>query len=146
MDHQLEKLKEELAGWPHVSVRAALAGPNFRFGTAEIGHVHIGGIVDIPFTRSIRNALVEEGLAEQHRWVPNSGWVTFHVHGDQDLRHTLWLMRLSYLRYALKEGCNPRRQFQQERDELHLGPRFASLLEQFIPRATSAFSNLPLSA
>jgi hypothetical protein len=146
MDHQLEKLKKEVAGWPHVSVRPhRFGGTEFRFGTAEIGHVHIGDIVDIPFTRSIRDTLLAEGLAEQHHWVPNSGWVTFHMHGDQDLQRALWLMRLSYLRYALKEGHDPRRQFEQERDELHLGPRLGSLLAQFIPRATTAPSDRPLS-
>src|ERR1700682_5468815 len=34
--------------------------------------------------------------------VPNSGWTTFHVRDEGDLDHALSLMRLSYLRYALK--------------------------------------------
>jgi hypothetical protein len=51
----------------------------FRFRSAEIGHVHEGGIVDIPFPRSVRDALLDERLAEEHYWVPNSGWVTYRV-------------------------------------------------------------------
>ena len=31
----------------------------FRFGDAEVGHMHTGGVVDIPFPRSIRDAVLE---------------------------------------------------------------------------------------
>ena len=72
---QLKKLEEEVSAWPQVSVRPhRFGGKEFRFGSAEIGHVHVGGVVDIPFPRSIRDALLAEGLAEEHHWVPNSGW------------------------------------------------------------------------
>jgi hypothetical protein len=43
------------------------------------------------------------------------------------------LLRLSYMRYALKTDHDPRRLFEQERECLHLSPRFASLLAQFLP-------------
>ena len=90
--------------------------------------------MDIPFPRPVRNALLAEGLAEEHRWVPNSGWITFHVHSEKDLSHALWLMRLSYLRYALKTVTDPRALLEQESEELHLSPEFRSLLEPFLPR------------
>src|SRR5213080_1043036 len=89
----------------------ALADGNSLFRKAEVGHIHIGGIVDIPFTRPIHDALLAEGLAEEHRWVPNSGWITFRIRADHDLKHALWLMRLSYLRYALKSATEPRKLF-----------------------------------
>ena len=87
----------------NVSVHShRFGGKEFLFGSAEIGHMHKGGIVDIPFPRAVRNALLAAGLAEQHRWVPNSGWITFRMHNEEALSHALWLMRLSYIRYALK--------------------------------------------
>ena len=91
---------ERLSSWPEVSATHPhrFGGREFRFRAAEIGHVHTGGIVDIPFPRAVRNALLDEGLAEEHHWVPNSGWVTYRVRGENDLQHALWLMRLSYLR------------------------------------------------
>src|SRR5260370_1744332 len=105
---QMEKLEEQVAAWPHVSVHPhRFGGREFRFGNAELGHVHLGGTVDIPFPRAVRDALLADGLAEEHHWVPNSGWTTFHVRGEGDLRHALWLMRLSYLRYALKIAIDP---------------------------------------
>jgi hypothetical protein len=108
--------------------------------------VHTGGIVDIPFPRSVRDALLTEGLAEEHRWVPNSGWITFHVRSDEDLKHALWLMRLSYLRYLLKSATDPRKLLEQESERLRLSPQFRSLLEPLVPKAANRFSTEPLPA
>ena len=95
--------------------------------------MHLGGSVDIPFPRPVRDALLAEGLAEEHRWVPNSGWITFHVRSEDDFKHAMWLMRLSYLRYALKTAAEPRSLLDQQSEELRLSPHFRSLLEPFLP-------------
>jgi hypothetical protein len=132
----LKKLEDEVSAWPHVSIHPhRFGGKEFRFRSAEVGHVHTGGLVDIPFPRSVHDALLAAGLAEEHRWVPNSGWMTFHVRSDADLKHALWLMRLSYLRYALKTAPDARKLLEQESEELGLGPQFRSLLEKFVPSA-----------
>ena len=143
----LKKLEEEVAGWPHISVHPhRFAGREFRFLSAELGHVHTGGIVDIPFPRSIHDALLAVGLAQEHRWVPNSGWITFRIRSEKDLKHALWLMRLSYLRYALKRAADPRELFEQESKQLCLSPQFKSLLEPFVPKTANRVSAEPLSA
>ena len=103
-------------------------------------------LLTFPFPRSIRDALLAEGLAEEHYWVPNSGWVTFRIRGAQGVRHALWLLRLSYLRYALKTDSNPENLFQETTDQLDLSPRFALLLKQFLPRQAIAVSTEPISA
>ena len=138
MKLQLQKLEEEVSVWPNISVHPhRFGGREFRFREAEVGHVHSNGVVDIPFPRSLRDALLSEGLAEQHHWVPNSGWVTFHMRHEEDLTHALWLMRLSYLRYALKTSTAPRKLFDQESEKLRLSPRFKLLLEPFVPKVAS---------
>jgi hypothetical protein len=138
MDY-LKSLEQQVGSWPHVSVRShRFGGREFRFQSAEIGHVHPGGIVDIPFPRPLRDALVDERLAEEHHWVPNSGWVTFRVRSQDELENALWLLRLSYLRYALKAVPNPRDMFEAETDKLHLSARFKSLLEVFIRPSAGA--------
>lgn len=131
---QMRRREEEVAAWPNVSVHPhRFGGQELRFGNAEVGHVHEGGTVDIPFPRNVRDALLADGLAEEHRWVPNSGWTTFRVRSEEDLKHALWLMRLSYLRYALKAAADARQLFEQESEALHLSLGFKSLLEKFIP-------------
>jgi hypothetical protein len=136
--NNLKRLESELSGWPNISVRPhRFGGKEFLFGNAEVGHIHEGGIVDIPFPRAVRNALLAAGLAEQHHWVPNSGWITFHLRDEEDLSHALWLMRLSYLRYALKTAHDPRGLLEQESEELHLNPELRSLLKRFFPVTAS---------
>src|SRR3989441_11172670 len=142
----LKKMEEEISGWPRISVHPhRFGGREFRFGSAEVGHVHTGGIVDIPFPRPVRDALLAEALAEEHHWVPNSGWITFHVRNEEDLKHALWLMRLSYLRYALKTAADPRKLFEQESEELRLSPQFKSLLERFLPSNANQLVAEPLA-
>lgn len=147
MRKYLKELEDEVSAWPTVSIHShRFGGKEFRFGSAEIGHVHTGGVVDIPFQRSVRDALLEEGLAEEHHWVPDSGWITFHIRSEQDLEHALWLMRVSYLRYALKTAGDARKLFEQESEALHLTPRFKSLLEKFVPSKASSALAEPLAS
>src|SRR6266403_4844232 len=146
MKPKLEELEKEVSGWRHISVHPhRFGGREFRFLSAELGHVHTGGIVDIPFPRSVHDALLAEGLAQEHRWVPNSGWITFRIRSEEDLKHALWLMRLSYIRYALKTATDPRELLEQESEELDLSPQFKSLLERFVPNANHSATE-PLSA
>jgi Family of unknown function (DUF5519) len=141
MNTELEQLEEEVSAWPKVSVYPhRFAAREFRFHKAEVGHVHMGGIVDIPFPRPIRDALLDEGLAGEHRWVPNSGWITFRVRTEQDLEHALWLLRLSYVRYALKAGDSSPNMLIEESENLYLSPRFVSLLERLTPGIATRLS------
>ncbi len=137
----VKTLEDVVSGWSRISVQPhRFGGREFLFAAAEVGHVHSNGVVDIPFTRPVHDLLLSEGLAEQHRWVPNSGWITFHMRNEQDLAHALWLLRLSYLRYAIKEANDPRSLFEQESEELRLSPSFKSLLEPFVPKNAGAVS------
>jgi hypothetical protein len=125
----------EVSGWPNISTHPhRFGGREFRLGNAEVGHVHTGGIVDIPFPRAIHDALLAQGVATEHRWVPNSGWITFHMRSHEDLGHALWLMRISYLRYALKTAPDAHELLERESRELHLSPQWRALLEPFVPR------------
>jgi hypothetical protein len=126
-------LEERVAIWPQVSVAPhRFGGREFRFRKAEIGHVHFWGDVDIPFPRAIHDVLLEEHLVQRHRWLPDSGWITFHLAGPRDLEHALWLLRLSYLRYALKTVPDPGLVLHQEAQHLHLSEKLVTLLAQFV--------------
>jgi hypothetical protein len=134
-----QRLDREVLSWPEVSAHPhQFAAREYRFRKAEIGHMHSGGTLDIPFPRAIHDALIADGLAQQHRWVPDSGWITFQVRGDEDLTHAIWLMRLSYVRYALKTANDPRQMLDQYSEVLPLPPRYKSLLEAHIPKPAAA--------
>ena len=143
----LMKLEQEVSGWQHISIHPhRFGGVEFQFGDAEVGHVHTNGIIDIPFPRSIRDSLLADDRAEEHHWIPNSGWITFQMRSEEDLSHALWLMRLSYLRYALKRSSEPRKVFEQESERMRLSPRFKSLLEPFVPKTAKQVSAEPIPA
>jgi len=117
----VDKIKKAVSAWPHISVDPhRFGGSEFRFGRAELGHIHEGGTVDIPFPTPIRNALLAANLAEKHHFVPDSGWITFRVRNEEGVDHAIWLFRLSYLRYALKSAPEPRELLPQESETLHL--------------------------
>lgn len=134
----LQRMEYEISSWPGVTVHAhRYGGREFRFGRAEVGHIHVDGTVDIPFPRPVRDALLSEGLAEEHRWVPNSGWATFFTRSEADYKHALWLMRLSYLRYALRENPDPHQVLDQESLSLDLSPTMKALFERCLPTPAS---------
>jgi hypothetical protein len=136
----VEKIEQALSSWADVSVHPhRFGGREFRFRNAEIGHIHPGGIVDIPFQRAIHDALLEDGLAEEHHWIPNSGWITYRIRSQHDLSNAAWLLRLSYLRYAIKTAADPDQRLAEESEQLHLSPRLRSLLEPF-RRKSSQYS------
>lgn len=142
MMNYLKTLEAEVSAWPNVLIHPhRFGGREFRHGNAEVGHTHTGGIVDIPFPRSVRNALLAEGLAEEHRWVPNSGWTTFQIRSEEGLKHALWLIRLSYLRYALKTATDPHKLFERESEQLHLSSQWKALLEPFVPGTANHVSH-----
>ena len=135
----VEKLCETVSGWPRTTAHPhRFSATEFRFGKAEIGHVHRGGIVDIPFPRAIRDLLVANHLAGEHHWVPDSGWITFAMRDEGELEHAVWLMRLSYLRYALKSAPDAREMLEKESAELELSSEFKRLLEGLIPSGGTA--------
>jgi hypothetical protein len=137
-----ERLKEEVSSWPGISVHPHRFGAReYRFGQAEVGHVHFWGDVDIPLPRPVHDFLLERKLAEQHRWVPDSGWTTFRISGGRDIEHAIWLMRLSYLRYVLKSTANPTSFLAKEGDHLHLHAELLAALARFIPEGKDAAKN-----
>lgn len=143
----VDPLVKNLSSWTGVSVHPhRFGGKEFKFLNAEIGHVHNNGIVDIPFPRTLRDALIEEHLAEEHHWVLNSGWTTFRMNNEHDLAHALWLMRLSYLRYQLRTAVNAEDVLTAQTEELHLSPRFKALLEPFARKPAHQLSVQHISA
>jgi len=48
----LQTFEEEVSAWEDASVHPhRFDGVEFRFGSAEFGHIHTNGIIDIPFHR-----------------------------------------------------------------------------------------------
>ncbi|MBA4492784.1 luciferase family protein [Paenactinomyces guangxiensis] len=99
----LESLRQELLSWDGVSDHAhRFGGVEFRYKNKELGHIHGEELADFPFPKSIRDELIQAGLAQPHHVLPNSGWVSFWIKGEQDISHLLKLFKMQYDRLAKK--------------------------------------------
>ena len=68
------RIEQEVGSWEGVRVRPhRFGGVEFVVGERELGHIHPEGWVDLPFTRRIREMLLETGRAEPHR-AGVTGW------------------------------------------------------------------------
>lgn len=93
----VEHFIAEASVLPHISTAPhRFGGVEFRLGRVEVGHIHRYGMVDIPFTRAIRQALVTAGQAEPHHLLADSGWISFYLRQAQDVADGLALLHLSY--------------------------------------------------
>lgn len=105
----VDRIIEEVAAWPRVETNEhRFEGREFTLGPREVGHVHRWGIVDVPFTKRLRESLVEEGKTEEHHVVPESGWTTRYVEDDADVEQAIWLLRLSYLYHVTNLKKTPK--------------------------------------
>jgi Family of unknown function (DUF5519) len=101
MREKIEHIKETVTAWPGMTANPhRFGGLEFNLGAVEIGHLHLNGMVDIPFNSKIRSQLLAEKLAEAHHLLPETGWITFYIRSAADVEQAIWLFRLSYLFYA----------------------------------------------
>jgi hypothetical protein len=100
-----EAVERELLTWPGVSAAPhRFGGREYRFGGKELGHLHGDRLADLLFPVRIRKELVAAGRAQPHHVLPETGWVSFHVTGVEDIPALLGLFRLNYERLARTSG------------------------------------------
>jgi hypothetical protein len=101
-----ERVRHELLTWDGVTPEPhRFGGVAFRLGRRELGHLHGDRFADIPFPRRIRDELIEDGLARPHHVLPDSGWVTVPIAGEDDVPRVIALFRRNYDRAVAKAGA-----------------------------------------
>lgn len=86
-----------LQTWDGVQIRPhRFGGVEFRVGTREIGHVHVGGTADLLVSVRLRRDLVAAGRAAAHQDLPHSGWISFRMRSEHDVPAAVALFRLNY--------------------------------------------------
>ena len=99
MEDNARPIEAEVGSWEGVTSHPhRFGGVEFRLGRRELGHLHGGGLADLPFTRRIRDMLLETGRAERHHVLPDSGWVSKRIRSPEDAADAIELFRLSYER------------------------------------------------
>jgi hypothetical protein len=91
------RIRSVVLSWPGVSAAPhRFGGTEFRLERRELGHIHGGRLVDIPFPRRVRDELIAAGKAERHHVLPESGWVSFWIRGEGDADRAIELLRIAY--------------------------------------------------
>ena len=99
MDGAAERIRAEVESWEGVSAHPhRFGGVELRLGRRELGHLHGDELADLPFTRRLRDMLVETGRAQVHHVLADSGWVSRPLAADEDVEEAIELFRLSYER------------------------------------------------
>ncbi len=98
-----EDIGREVKGWPGVEAKAhRFNGVEFRVNGHEIGHLHGSRWADLPFPVRMRKELVAEGKAQLHHVLPQTGWVSYPIRGEEDVEGALELFRLNYERLTAR--------------------------------------------
>jgi hypothetical protein len=101
-----ETIEREVTGWPGVETRAhRFGGVEFRVNGHEIGHLHGDRLADLPFPVRIRKELVEASKAQVHHVLPQTGWVSYRIRGEEDVAGALDLFRKNYERLTVRKGA-----------------------------------------
>ena len=99
-----ERIEAEVTGWPVVEEKPhRFNGVEFRVNGHEIGHLHGDRLADLPFPRRMREELVEAGKARVHHVLPQTGWVSYPIRGEEDVEGALELFRLNYDRLTARK-------------------------------------------
>jgi Family of unknown function (DUF5519) len=101
-------------------------GRQFEWNGKEIGHIHWYGDLDILFKKDIHDALIKEGTAEDHKWVPGSGWITFLISEEAHIHPAMELLKLSY--YQKRKRAEKEKDFTKEIEGLELSDKIKALI------------------
>lgn len=122
-------VSQVITTWPDITTAPhRFGGVEFLVGKTEIGHIHHGGLVDIPFSRAIRDQLIAEGKAMHHHILPDTGWISYWVHHEEDIPHVVWLFRLSYVQTQLRKAREVTPDLRQHIKALNLSAELEALL------------------
>lgn len=95
----MHRIETVVLSWPGVTTKIhRFGGTQFNLGRHKIGHLHGHGLLDIPFSRTLRDEAVAAGRALPHHIFPRSAWVSFYIRFEQNVPNTVELLRRNYER------------------------------------------------
>jgi Luciferase len=71
-------------------------GIEFKFLRRELGHLHGNHLLDIPFPPKIKKELIKANRVKPHHILPKSGWISFYINTEDDVKEAVKLLKFSY--------------------------------------------------
>ena len=111
MDTLITKnIKQAILSWPGVTSNPyQFGGIEFRINKRDMGHIHGEKLADLPFPIEIRKEIIASGKALPHIIYPESMWVSYIIHNEDDIPKIIDLFRLQYERLKNKPTIIPPR-------------------------------------
>jgi hypothetical protein len=95
----LDEIEAEVLKWEGTSISMhKYGGMQFNCNGKEIGHLHSNGLLDVLFSRKVKDRLLTDGRIEPHHVFENSGWISFYLESFDDKKYAQNLLFMSYLR------------------------------------------------
>src|ERR687891_2478233 len=92
-----DAITKAVTSWEGVTVHLhRFGGVEYGIGRREIGHIHGDHLVDIPFPKRVRDEIVAKGRAQPHHILPETGWVSFYLREEVDVKKAIALLEESY--------------------------------------------------
>jgi len=93
----LDDIEAEVLTWPGTTrTTHKYGGMQFNYKGKELGHIHSNGLLDMLFTRKIKEQLIKDGRVSDHHTFIKSGWISFYIRNNEDA---------VYAQYLLKTAC-----------------------------------------
>jgi Family of unknown function (DUF5519) len=89
----IDRIEDEVSAWQGIDRSLhKFGGLQFNYQSREIGHIHSNGVLDILFSKTIKQELIREGLVSEHHVFVKSGWVSFYVKSVADVEKAVGLL------------------------------------------------------
>jgi hypothetical protein len=99
----IDEIEAEVLMWENTDVQLhKYGGLQFNVKGKEIGHVHGNGLLDVLFTKEIKEKLISKNKAGEHHVFKNSGWISYQIKSREEKEHAIFLLQLAYERLSRK--------------------------------------------
>jgi len=82
-------------------------GLQFNYLGKEIGHLHSNGLLDVLYSRTVKDKLKMDGRIQDHHVFANSGWISFYLEHPADVSYANELLLIAMQCVELKGVKRP---------------------------------------
>lgn len=100
----LDEIETEVLSW--VGTSAGLhkyGGLQFNYKGREIGHLHSNGLLDVLYNRKLKGQLIAGGRISLHHIFEDSGWISFYIDTDDDVKYAKELLAIAYRKMSVAD-------------------------------------------
>ncbi|WP_233524462.1 luciferase domain-containing protein [Mucilaginibacter conchicola] len=104
----IDDIEAEVGHWPDIVIHThKYGGLQFDIYGKELGHIHSNGLLDMPFSKAIKQQLMaDDRRVNDHHSFINSGWISFYMNHTDDKILAIQLFKINYQRLKKHEQEN----------------------------------------